>query len=129
MASNFITTVNKDNFEAEVLKSDKLVLIDFYADWCGPCRALSPRLEKFAEENKDTVKVVKIDVDKSPELAQMFQVRSIPTLATMKDGKGVMRTVGALSNDQIKKFVDDSLKAACSNNINNNKPSGKPPTP
>jgi thioredoxin 1 len=130
MASPFVTLVDKDNFEAEVLKSDKLVLIDFYADWCGPCRGLAPRLEKFAEANKDTVKVVKVDVDKSLELAQLFQVRSIPTLATMKDGKGLMKTVGALPDAKLKELVEQSLKLAVTNNINNNnKPSGKGPTP
>lgn len=128
MTSPFVTLVNKENFEAEVLQSDKLVLIDFYADWCGPCRALSPRLEKFAEANRGTVKVVKVDVDKSPELARLFQIRSIPTLATMKDGKGLIKTVGLQTESQLKELVEKSLKMAAGNNINNNsKPSGKGP--
>lgn len=107
MTSPFVTSVNAQNFEAEVLKSDKLVLIDFYADWCGPCKALAPTLEKFAQENPD-VKVVKVNVDESPELANAFKVQSIPTLVTMKDGKGVYGAVGAPSASELKKFVEAS---------------------
>jgi thioredoxin 1 len=128
--STFVTPVNEKNFEQEVLKSDKLVLIDFYADWCGPCKAFAPTLEKFAEENKDTVKVVKINVDESPNLAGAFQIRSIPTLATMKDGKPLYMATGALPKDKLQQFVDISLQTAAAPNIDNgNKPANNAPKP
>lgn len=124
----FVTPVNEGNFEQEVVKADKLVLIDFYADWCGPCKNFAPHLEKFAEENQDKVKVVKINVDENPALAAAFNVRSIPTLVTMKDGQPIFMAAGALPPDMLERFVNDSLQKANGNNINH-KPSGKGPTP
>lgn len=109
MTSPNITIVTKENFEAEVMKADKLVLIDFTAAWCGPCQALAPTLDKFADDNKATVKVVKIDIDNSPELAQAFGVQSIPTLVTMKDGQGLLGAVGNLPASALKQLVDQSL--------------------
>lgn len=130
MASPYITLVNKDNFEDEILKADKMVLIDFYADWCGPCKGMTPALEKFAEENKDTVKVVKVDVDASPEIAQAFGVRAMPTLVTMKDGKGVLGTRGAQSKQGLEELLEKSFQTVDPNYIQNkgNSPS-KPPKP
>lgn len=125
MKSTNITIVTKDNFEDEVLKSDKLVLIDFYADWCAPCKALAPVLEAFAEENKETVKVVKINVDESQDLAAIFQVKSIPTLVTMKDGQGLYGASGNLPKSSLEKLVAESFKAFDS--LPENKPSGKGP--
>jgi|GEM_PF-385525 thioredoxin 1 len=125
--SSFVVPVNEKNFEAEVMKSDKLVLIDFYADWCGPCKSLAPTLEKFAEDNKDTVKVVKINVDESPNLAGAFQVRSIPTLVTMKDGQPLFYTTGALPRKQLEEFVDLSLQELQKNNMNGQDNSAKGP--
>jgi len=109
MTSPNITVVTKENFEAEVLKADKLVLIDFTAEWCGPCKALAPTLEKFADDNKATVKVVKIDIDNSPEIAGAFGIQSIPTLITMKDGQPLLGAVGALPASALKQLVDQSL--------------------
>jgi thioredoxin 1 len=93
--------INKENFEKEVLKSDKPVLLDFWAPWCGPCRMLSPIVSEIAEELKDKVKVGKVNVDEEEELAAMFRVSSIPLLVVMKDGKVVNSAVGVRPKDQI----------------------------
>ena len=81
-----VLTITKDNFEQEVLKSEKTVLLDFWAAWCGPCRMLSPVVDAIAEERPD-IKVGKVNVDEQQELASEFQVMSIPTLVVVKDGK------------------------------------------
>ena len=90
-----ILKVTSENFESEVLQSDKTVLIDFYADWCGPCKMLSPIVDEVAEENTD-IKVVKINVDNAQDLAMKYQVMSIPTLVVIKDGKEINRSVGLI---------------------------------
>lgn len=89
-----VLTITKDNFEQEVLKADKPVLLDFWASWCGPCRMVSPVIDAIAQEREDIV-VGKINVDEQPELAMSFQVMSIPTLIVMKDGKVVNKSMGA----------------------------------
>jgi thioredoxin 1 len=97
--------ITKDNFEQEVLKSDKPVLIDFWAPWCGPCRMLSPTIAEIAEEYKDKVKVGKVNVDEESELAAMFRVSSIPLLVVMKNGKVVNSAVGVRPKEQILKML------------------------
>lgn len=93
-------SVNKNNFNQEVLNSDKPVLIDFWAPWCGPCRMVVPLVEEIAKERSD-IKVVKINVDEEQELAMQFGVMSIPTLVVMKNGKVVNQVTGARPKAQI----------------------------
>ena len=95
-----VIDVNTSNFETEVINSDKKVLIDFYADWCGPCNRLSPIVDKVSVDNKD-VKFVRIDVDKNEELMTRYNVRSIPTLVVIENGKEINRSVGLIPEDKI----------------------------
>ena len=99
-----IINVSSKNFETEVLNSEKTVLIDFYADWCGPCKMLSPVVEQFANENEN-IKVVKINVDDEQDLAIKYGVMSIPTLVVIKNGQEVNRSVGLVSKDDILNIV------------------------
>ncbi|SHL58847.1 thioredoxin [Fibrobacter sp. UWOV1] len=93
--------ITKENFEAEVMNSDRPVLIDFWAPWCGPCRMLSPTISEIAEEYGDKVKVCKVNVDEQGELASTFGVMSIPTLVVIKEGKVVNSVTGVRPKDQI----------------------------
>ena len=95
-----VTNINKNNFRNEVLNSEKPVLLDFWASWCGPCRMVSPIVDEIAAERGD-IKVGKINVDEQPELAAQFGVMSIPTLVVMKGGKVASQMVGARPKSQI----------------------------
>lgn len=95
-----VININTENFENEVLLSDKPVLVDFYADWCGPCRMVSPIVEEIANEDSSK-KVCKINVDACPRLAERFDVSSIPTLMVFKDGKLHSSSVGAIGKNNI----------------------------
>ena len=97
--------ITKDNFEAEVLKSDKPVLVDFWATWCGPCRMVGPILEEIAGERED-IKIGKVDVDEERELAGQFGVMSIPTMIVFKDGEAVNKQVGAVPKEIILGLFD-----------------------
>lgn len=100
-----VLKINKNNFESAVVNSDKPVLLDFWATWCGPCRMVAPIVEEIAEENPQFV-IGKIDVDEELELAQAFRIMSIPTLVVMKNGKVVEQAVGVRSKADILKMLE-----------------------
>ena len=100
-----VLNITGENYEKEVLKSDKAVLIDFYADWCGPCKMMSPVVDEIAEELGDTVKVGKINVDENQDLAMEYQVMSIPTLVIVKEGKVEKTFIGVTDKEEIKQFL------------------------
>ncbi len=100
-----VVKVNKDNIN-EALNSEKKVLLDFFASWCGPCRMLSPVVDKIAEENPDLF-VGKVNVDEEPELAMQFGVSSIPVLVVMKDGKVLKQSLGAIPKQQVEELLAD----------------------
>lgn len=103
-----VIELTKQNFQSEVAESKEKVLIDFWASWCGPCRMVSPIVDEIAEESPAGVKVCKVNVDEQPELAQQFQVMSIPTLLFMKDGKPVASSVGARPKQFIVKMIEEA---------------------
>ena len=96
--------INKDNFHQEVLNSDKPVLLDFFASWCGPCRMVGPILDEIAEERED-IKVCKVNIDEQPELASRYRIMTIPTLMVLKDGNIIEQSVGAKPKHQILAMV------------------------
>ncbi len=100
-----VINLNQSNFEAEVLNSDKPVLVDFFAVWCGPCKMVSPIIDEIAEERQD-IKVCKVNVDEAPALAERFSVSSIPTLAVFKNGKLVRCETGARPKPAILALID-----------------------
>lgn len=103
-----VIKVNSENFETEVLKSEKTVLIDFYADWCGPCKMLSPIVEQVASENNN-IKVVKINIDDEQDLAVNYGIMSIPTLVVIKNGQEVNRTVGVIPESEVKELIKNNI--------------------
>ena len=98
-------TINKNNFKSEVLSSDQPVLLDFWAPWCGPCRMFSPVIDEVAEENGDSIKVGKVNIDEELELAREFGVTSIPTLILIKGGKVSAKSVGMRSKDGVEEMI------------------------
>lgn len=96
------------NFEAEVLKADKPVLVDFYADWCGPCRMMAPAIEALAEELADVAVIGKLNVDDNEEIAMQYGVMSIPTLIVFKNGQPVKKTVGVQAKDVVEKMIREA---------------------
>ena len=101
-----VNIINKSNFDSEVLKSDKKVLVDFWAPWCGPCRMLLPVIEEIAEE-RDDIKICKINVDDESELAASFGIMSIPTLLVFENGKVVKKSLGAKPKEDVLELLDE----------------------
>ena len=110
MASNDVVTLQDATFQQEVLKSDVPVLVDFWAVWCGPCKAIAPVVEELAKQYKGKVKIAKMDVDEHQQVPQQFGIRSIPTLLLFKGGRVVDTIVGAVPKSKL----EDSLKKALS---------------
>ena len=98
-------TITKENFDAEVTKSDKTVLLDFWATWCGPCWLMAPVIAEIAEEKQETVKVGKVNVDEQPELAAAFQIESIPTIVIVKNGVITDVSVGFRTKEQLEAML------------------------
>ena len=102
--------VSDANFDKEVLQSSEPVLVDFFAEWCGPCKAMAPALEQVAAEMKGKVKVAKLDVDQNPEVTQKYRIQAMPTLMIFKDGKKVAERVGALvQKKQLQDWINGSI--------------------
>ena len=104
-----IKHITNENFESDVLKSKEPVLMDFWAEWCGPCKMLAPILDQIADEYKGRVQIAKLDVEESQSIAMKFGVRSIPTLILFKDGVVEAQHVGMLSKEQLTKLLDEKL--------------------
>lgn len=109
MASERILTLNEDNFDEQVKKSEGPLLVDFWAAWCGPCKAIAPVLDQLAEEMNGQARVAKVNVDESGDLANRFGIRSIPTLVVFKKGKVVEQMVGAAPKEQIRRMLEKHL--------------------
>lgn len=108
MAEN-ILNVNQDSFQKSVLEAQKPILVDFWAPWCGPCRAVAPVVEELAKEYNGKVDFAKVNVDESPFVASKYSVMSIPTLIIFKGGKPLEQVVGFKPKDQLKKLIDSAL--------------------
>jgi len=104
-----VVHVTESNFEEEVVNSDVPVLVDFWAEWCGPCKMIAPILDEIAKEYGEKLKICKIDVDSNPEIAPKFGIRGIPTLIMFKDGNAESTKVGAVSKSQLIEFVDEII--------------------
>ena len=101
--------ITKDTFEAEVVKADRPVLVDFWATWCGPCMMLGPVLAEIAEDRKDVIKVGKVNVDEEPELAAKYGIMSIPAVLLFKNGEVVANSVGYISKEDMNAFVSANI--------------------
>ena len=107
--SNQISHVTDDNFDSEVLQSDLPVLVDYWAEWCGPCKMIAPILEEIVSEYDGRMKIAKLNIDENPETPPKFGIRGIPTLILFKDGDIEATKVGALSKSQLSAFIDSNL--------------------
>lgn len=107
--SQFIKNVSDTSFAEDVLNSDELVLVDYWAAWCGPCKAIAPILDEVAEQYAGRVTIAKLNVDENPETAAKFGIRGIPTLMLFKNGEPIETKVGAISKTQLQDFLDNSL--------------------
>ena len=109
MASKEVVILSEASFQTEVLEAQTPVLVDFWAPWCGPCRAIAPTIDELAREYSGRVKVAKLNVDEAPELARRYQVRSIPTIVVIQGGKIVKGPVGTTPKEKLSALLDDVL--------------------
>lgn len=107
--SDKIVHTSDDSFDADVLQNDKAVLLDFWAEWCGPCKMIAPLLVETAEEYAGKLAVVKLNIDDNPKMAQKFGIRSIPTLMLFKDGAVLAQKLGAMSKRDLSEFLDTNI--------------------
>lgn len=104
-----IVHTNDENFEADVLKSDKAVLLDFWAEWCGPCKMIAPLLDEAADQYADKLTIAKINIDENPNTPAKYQIRSIPTLMLFKDGAVLAQKLGAMPKKDLTDFLETNL--------------------
>ena len=109
MASTNIITLTTDNFQQEVIKSPSPVLVDFWAEWCGPCKMIAPILDEIASEYQDRIKIAKLNIDENPQTPHKYGIRGIPTLILFKNGSLEAQKVGAVSKSQLSAFLDSNL--------------------
>lgn len=109
MASEKVATFTDSNFDASVLKSSTPVLVDFWAEWCGPCKMIGPSLEELAKEYGEKVTIAKLNIDESPSIASRYNVRSIPALMVFKGGQVAASRIGAMPKNKIKEWVDSVI--------------------
>ena len=107
--SDKIVHTSDGSFDADVMNNEKAVLIDFWAEWCGPCKMIAPILDEAADEYADKLAIVKLNVDENPNTAQKFGIRSIPTLILIKDGAVQAQKLGAMSKSQLAEFIDTNI--------------------
>ena len=105
----YVKHIDDSDFESQVLKGDKPALVDFWAPWCGPCRAIGPVLEEIAEDYNNKINVVKVNVDENPKTSLLYGIRSIPALLFVREGEVRETKIGLMSKDQLKSFIDRNL--------------------